>query len=130
MPLYDILNEFQKGSSHMAAVVKVKETSKNSHPSSDEKKFEENKVFCGDSQLKTPLLAKNDGVTDVSDNVKINIEKTLKSDIDKQTSTQTHASEKNLHCFSEDIEDGEVIGIITLEDVFEELLQVSSASTS
>jgi len=23
MPLYDILNEFQKGSSHMAAVIKV-----------------------------------------------------------------------------------------------------------
>ncbi|GJN14293.1 hypothetical protein PR202_gb01097 [Eleusine coracana subsp. coracana] len=53
MPLYDILNEFQKGSSHMAAVVNGNTTPKS----------------------------------------------------------------------SEDIDDGEVIGIITLEDVFEELLQ-------
>ncbi|KAJ0052664.1 hypothetical protein Pint_03370 [Pistacia integerrima] len=123
MPLYDILNEFQKGSSHMAAVVKVKETSKNSQPIRDEKKIEENKVFSGNSQLITPLLAKNDDVTDVSESVMINVEKTLKSDTDRQTAKQTDAAEKNSPHLFEDIEDGEVIGIITLEDVFEELLQ-------
>ncbi|KAG2267464.1 hypothetical protein Bca52824_062019 [Brassica carinata] len=32
MPLYDILNEFQKGSSHMAAVVKVKDKDKKKTP--------------------------------------------------------------------------------------------------
>ncbi|CAI0430191.1 unnamed protein product [Linum tenue] len=50
MPLYDILNEFQKGSSHMAAVVRAKGKSKT-------EKQEENKA-TGKDQLTTPLLSK------------------------------------------------------------------------
>ncbi|KAK6141427.1 hypothetical protein DH2020_024832 [Rehmannia glutinosa] len=110
MPLYDILNEFQKGSSHMAAVVKVREKEKkllssNGHGTVGEKMFT-NK----DSQLTVPLLNKCNGQPN---SVVINIEK----------SQQNGFMTNNSNHVVEDIEDGEVIGIITLEDVFEELLQ-------
>lgn len=110
MPLYDILNEFQKGSSHLAAVVKIKGKNKNLLPTADKEKFEEDKLSHEKSQLVASLLSKHD---DKSGSVVVNIDKSPKSLTNKPT---------------EDIEDGDVIGIITLEDVFEELLQVSSAS--
>ncbi|GER32345.1 hypothetical protein STAS_08407 [Striga asiatica] len=104
MPLYDILNEFQKGSSHMAAVVKPKVERKRPSPSIIEKS-EENEVKNGNSDLTTPLLLNKDD----------NVSSTVVVDIDK-------VSRNNLMS-SDDSEEGEVIGIITLEDVFEELLQ-------
>ncbi|XP_044499826.1 DUF21 domain-containing protein At4g14240-like [Mangifera indica] len=118
MPLYDILNEFQKGSSHMAAVVKAKGKSKTLPPMIDG----ENKVEGGDSELTTPLLTKQDEKTE---NVVIDIDRPSKPDnLIRQTSSQrSDVATKGLAYASEDIEDGEVIGIITLEDVFEELLQ-------
>ncbi|XP_010532709.1 PREDICTED: DUF21 domain-containing protein At4g14240-like [Tarenaya hassleriana] len=112
MPLYDILNEFQKGSSHMAAVVKVKGKTKIPPSTVVEEKSEETDAQTDDSQLTTPLLSKEDVI--------VNIEK-----INKQSHLQNNETGANgypSHA-SEDIEDGEVIGIITLEDVFEELLQ-------
>ncbi|BBH10314.1 CBS domain-containing protein with DUF21 [Prunus dulcis] len=105
MPLYDILNEFQKGSSHLAAVVKIKGKNKNLLPTADKEKFEEDKLSHEKSQLVASLLSKHD---DKSGSVVVNIDKSPKSLTNKPT---------------EDIEDGDVIGIITLEDVFEELLQ-------
>ncbi|CAH8338599.1 unnamed protein product [Eruca vesicaria subsp. sativa] len=102
MPLYDILNEFQKGSSHMAAVVKVNEKRKGSLSTLRE---EENTNQSNDSKLTTPLLLKREGN---QDNVIVDIDRISNSSF-------SHTSEE--------IEYGEVIGIITLEDVFEELLQ-------
>lgn len=108
MPLYDILNEFQKGSSHMAAVVKVREK---------EKKLLSNgmagdKISTkgGESQLRVPLLDKHGGEPNT---VVVNIEKS------QQNGFVTYNSKHVL----DETEDEEVIGIITLEDVFEELLQ-------
>ncbi|KDP40097.1 hypothetical protein JCGZ_02095 [Jatropha curcas] len=117
MPLYDILNEFQKGSSHMAAVVKSK--GKTKIPTSTGEKHEENKATSGDSQLTTPLLVKQD---EKSDSLIVDIDRV--SRLSKQTSSPRNCAVTNgFPQPSEDIEDGEVIGIITLEDVFEELLQ-------
>ncbi|MED6155364.1 DUF21 domain-containing protein [Stylosanthes scabra] len=117
MPLYDILNEFQKGSSHMAAVVKAKSKGKET-PQIIEEKHEESTSIDGDSQLTTPLLQKQD---DKSESVVVDIDKSSRPpSFNKLTALQRSDSKTNS---LENIEEGEVIGIITLEDVFEELLQ-------
>jgi len=111
MPLYDILNEFQKGSSHMAAVVKAKPKTE---PLPD--KTEPDREAVGPAQLTVPLLS---NAEESADNVVVDIERPHNRQVNGNPASNTVPRS------SEDIEDGEVVGIITLEDVFEELLQVS-----
>jgi metal transporter CNNM len=122
MPLYDILNEFQKGSSHMAAVVKVKR--KNPYPLppiSIDKNVRKDEFTNGNYLLTTPLLPKHD---DKSDGIVVNIDDNSNATtISKHTFHQNGELTNGSAYLPDDIEDGEVIGIITLEDVFEELLQ-------
>ncbi|XP_042413391.1 DUF21 domain-containing protein At4g14240-like [Zingiber officinale] len=122
MPLYDILNEFQKGSSHMAAVVKSKGKPK-SMSLTDGEKSGENKELNIESNATTPLLSKT---KENLDSVVVDVDRYENKIIseDKPTTLQQNDAEaKVVSRLSEDTEEGEVIGIITLEDVFEELLQ-------
>ncbi|XP_070003688.1 DUF21 domain-containing protein At4g14240-like [Nicotiana sylvestris] len=72
MPLYDILNEFQKGSSHMAAVVKLKGKNKRPPLVVEEEKCDNSAVTSGNPQVITPSLTAKD---ENSDSVVVDVEK-------------------------------------------------------
>ncbi|CDY32502.1 hypothetical protein BRARA_I05536 [Brassica rapa] len=126
MPLYDILNEFQKGNSHMAAVVKVKDKDKKKNMqlmSNGEPPKEEYMNSYSSPLLTAPLLKHVDERH--HDVVVVDIDKAPTHVETRGRNFQQNGlvTRWDLPRLLEDNEDAEVIGIITLEDVFEELLQ-------
>ncbi|CAN7066668.1 unnamed protein product [Brassica oleracea var. botrytis] len=126
MPLYDILNEFQKGNSHMAAVVKVKHKDKKKNTqlmSNGEPPKEEYMNSYSSPLLTAPLLKHVDERH--HDVVVVDIDKAPTHVEIRGRNFQQNGlvTREDLPRLLEDNEDVEVIGIITLEDVFEELLQ-------
>ncbi|KAH9327083.1 hypothetical protein KI387_007261, partial [Taxus chinensis] len=124
MPLYDILNEFQKGSSHMAAVVKARKP-KPQLDVEDINSQESIKKKTEDSNVNSSILLNQAEPVDLEKGRVGNAELPTKlNSLDKQQNLLGHEDLRNgENRMLDDIEEGEVIGIITLEDVFEELLQ-------
>ncbi|ONK72884.1 uncharacterized protein A4U43_C04F24430 [Asparagus officinalis] len=137
LPLYDILNEFQKGHSHMAVVVKrMKDTEANMEKS--KKDISEN----GGHQSRKHLLG--DGITAehldiivnasaMKGNVNGSRSPVLRTNSEKHgdVRSQMKKADRGRHSNILDVSealpsysmDEEVVGIITMEDVMEELLQ-------
>ncbi|KAL8153459.1 hypothetical protein V2J09_011219 [Rumex salicifolius] len=125
-PLYDILNQFQKGNSHMGIVVKCKQSLKSTTEiTSDLTRFEV-KVHINGSQDQPQRKGQNGRLgKDVQKGT------SRKACVMCCTGTRTHKDKPQYtvdatlmdDLDSYDVTDEEVIGIITMEDVMEELIQ-------
>ncbi len=125
MPLYDILNEFQKGGSHMAAVIKSKQQRKDVRLHHQEITMDGSDE-CSESGDKDLEKGIQIGAADNDENQP---EHSSQNGEENGKKEQSHIHSDDPLGGSagqiDDVEEGEVIGIITLEDVMEELLQVS-----
>ncbi|CAK9874862.1 unnamed protein product, partial [Sphagnum jensenii] len=127
MPLYDILNEFQKGSSHLAAVVKAKSKRKDDGPSHEESAkdgSDDCKQETGEADLEKGIQIVATGDKRSDKNGPEIISRNLEENGKRETRRVRFSEPQRGSTGKEDyVKEGEVIGIITMEDVMEELLQ-------
>jgi len=120
LPLYDILNEFQKGHSHMAVVVK---RTKEAGPSTEKQK----------STTADYKINPKDAHADGSSSSYVSTAGSRRNNIEKygdgrSYNKKSERKRENILDFNTDplpsySMDEEAVGIITMEDVMEELLQ-------
>jgi metal transporter CNNM len=127
MPLYDILNEFQKGSSHLAAVVKAKSKRKDDRPSHEESAkdgLDDRKQETGEADLEKGIQIVATGDKRSDKNGPEIISRNLEENGKRETRCVRFSEpQRGSTGQADDVKEGEVIGIITMEDVMEELLQ-------
>ncbi|PKA60153.1 DUF21 domain-containing protein [Apostasia shenzhenica] len=124
LPLYDILNEFQKGHSHMAVVIKCMDkeaAAERNNSASDNRKDHSKKPGRGDGSQSAhmTITIKGSPVNNKPGSHSPARLLSRKSDRGRQSNILDINSE-SLPSFPLD---EEVVGIITMEDLMEELLQ-------
>lgn len=125
MPLYDILNEFQKGLSHIAAVIKQQgrtvQQQSTSKYSSEVRLDILNESYKSNGGLRSRGTFNKFKSFYESGNVSCAESSKSRRWSDKYLPEVINIMEKPFSSFRQE---GDVIGIITMEDVMEELLTV------
>lgn len=125
-PLYDMLNEFQKGHSHMAVVVRKQNSELSTSEYTEKETAKEVRVDIDSGQQAREGHLKSKRSLKMLKSLPKSTDE-LQREIAKGKRWSKNVDSEILHIdenpLSELAEDGEAIGIITMEDVIEELLK-------